>query len=183
VQFSSSPTREESTALTDDIPANGSLPRLADLLTSFDGSVTALLKSLCGEEILVAAVSQETIALPPTHILRLAKVTSALKRDVILTSSSRSKQLVAASSYIAIERMPARVQLSLRAGNKPIGRILCDERVEVFREVVQHRYSPRSANISSDMNAYFERTSHVWSGSLPLVVITEQFSDECLSLL
>lgn len=157
------------------------------LLTGFDGNVTNLLGQLVGAPIQVVDVHQRDIPLSVGSVLYGHGNRTALCRDAVLMSQT-GLRLATARSHLALARLPQEVQVALRRGTQPIGRILIRHRLEVFREVVRCRLlapapgDPGPPSHSGD-DPVVERVSQVWRDERPVMEITELFTRTCLGLL
>jgi len=140
-------------------------PVLRILLTS-DGTITTSIEALTLGPVGVEVLRQEEVGIEAPAAVFLAAVpgSRALSREVYLTANGR--RLVCASSVILTEGLDRPLLQALRAGRKPLGRLLR----ESGRPVVRDRLQIASADGPVWMRRYRMGLGSKWIG-----LIQEQF--------
>ncbi len=112
-------------------------PILRVLLTT-DGTVTEVLSAFYGEEIDICVLSQGFRAYEGQHNQELnAQVgTRMLDRSIVLSGRRSGAIYAAAFSRIVPSHLPIGMQEALLAGRDPIGKLMLDQHLETFREIV-----------------------------------------------
>jgi chorismate-pyruvate lyase len=142
-----------------------------------DGSFTLLLTALLGHEVNVALIEQRIDRMPHYgEAIQLQAGARILNRNVRLYVE-RDRNIVFASSVIALDRIAAPLATDLLAGKETIGRILRKHRLETFRELVDWGSAPTPA----EATGYFPNTEMMYrsyrivSGGEPVMIVTEFF--------
>jgi len=142
-----------------------------------DGSFTLLLTALLGQEVKVAMIEQAVEYLrADDEALQLDKGARVLNRNVRLYTEPE-RNVVFASSMIALDRLPTALASDLLGGKETIGRLLRNHRLENFRELVDWGTSPtpevaRSYFFSDEMTY---RSYRIISNGMPVMLVTEFF--------
>jgi chorismate-pyruvate lyase len=142
-----------------------SLP-LRMLLTT-DGSVTRLLEASFGARV---AVETQTNTV----------VDGRLRRSAVLRLASDGRPLLRASSEIALDCLPASARRALLTGERPIGTVLGEARLETRRELTPYNCDTATAVDSAELGVVqgspvFERSYRIVSRGRRLATITERF--------
>jgi chorismate--pyruvate lyase len=142
-----------------------------------DGSFTLLLTALLGHEVKVALIEQRVDRMPQYGAaIQLETGARILNRNVRLYVE-RDRNIVFASSVIALDRIPPRLASDLLAGEETIGRILRNHRLETFRELVDWGSAPTP----DEATGYFSNTEMMYrsyriiSHGEPVMIVTEFF--------
>lgn len=162
-------------------PALGdlSLSLLQRILLTTDGTVTQVLEAYADEPMRVVILLQELGATAADGDLETPEGTTVMRRNVVLEGARSARNLLYAESLIVPDRIPPRVNEGLLSTDIPIGRLLAQNRVETFREVL--RYGEENAGPAGchfgvePTHTLFFRTYRVVSAGLPMMVITEKF--------
>ena len=136
------------------------------MLLTTDGSVTAMLEASFDTRV---AVETRSNAVDRGHLLR----TAVLRRE------SDGRPLLRATSDIALERLPGPARRALVVGDRPIGTVLREARVETRRELAPYSASTASAEDVADLGVtpgapVFERTYDIVRHAQRLATITER---------
>jgi len=142
-----------------------------------DGSFTLLLTALLGQEVKVALIDQSVDRMPRYgEAIQLQKGANVLNRNVRLYIEP-DRNIVFASSVIAIDRIAPPLASDLLAGKETIGRLLRKHRLETFRELVDWG----TTRTPSDASTYFPNTEMTYrsyriiSAGRPVMIVTEFF--------
>lgn len=142
-----------------------------------DGSFTLLLTALLGHEVNVALIEQ-SIELMPHYgeAIQLRAGARILNRNVRLYVE-RDRNIVFASSVIALDRIPAALADDLLAGEETIGRIVRKHRLETFRELVDWGSAPTPAEATAHFpnTEMMYRSYRIISNGEPVMIVTEFF--------
>jgi chorismate-pyruvate lyase len=158
---------------TQDIP----LTLFQKVLLITDGSVTELLAMYTGEPIRAEKIEQSVkYALPP-GVLECPAETRILHRKIILKGCAQG--YVFAESHFIFERFSTSIQNQLLETDAPIGLLWRQEKVEMYREIIEAKVETCERTA-----AYFDlpgdtrilsRTYVIFQGGQRLGVITEKF--------
>ena len=156
------------------------LSPLQQILMTTDGTVTHILEAYAGEQMRVVKLSQAPV---PSRAqfpeLRLADHETLLRRTILLRGSESNVNLLFADSLIVADRLPRRVRDGLTMTDKPLGKLLLEDRTENFRDIVSSWQEP-----AGDCATHFAveptamlicRTYHVLAGRQLIMKITEKF--------
>jgi chorismate-pyruvate lyase len=142
-----------------------------------DGSFTLLLTALLGHEVKVALIEQRVDRMAHySEAIQLEAGARILNRNVRLYVQ-QNRNIVFASSVIALDRIPAPLAADLLAGQETIGRILRKHRLETFRELVDWGSAPTPEEATD----YFPnvemmyRSYRIISGGKPVMIVSEFF--------
>lgn len=142
-----------------------------------DGSFTLLLTALLGHEVNVALIEQRIDRMPHYgEAIQLEASARILNRNVRLYVE-QDRNIVFASSVIALDRIPAPLASDLLAGKETIGRILRKHRLETFRELVDWGSAPtpdEAVGYFSNMEMMY-RSYRIISRGTPVMIVTEFF--------
>lgn len=163
------------------ILADPSLGMLQRLLLTTDGTVVRLLEGWFGEPVRAVEIAQCTVPAPPGDpVLETSGYEKTLRRNVLLQTRDSGRTLLHAASSIVLDRVPPAVRDGLLAARAPIGRVLIDNRVETFKELLRmgrRRAGSLSAQLDVDVDdELLYRTYRVLSGGHPIMLITETFA-------
>ena len=150
------------------------------ILLVTDGTVTNLLEAYAGEHVAVVKLQQETEPAPHTLAdLDVRAEDEILRREVLLRGRESGRTLVYALSYIVPSRLDPALRQGLLDSVKPIGRLLEENRVETFREILSAGREP-----AAGMGIHFgigrdalmvSRTYRIVVAGRPVMRITERF--------
>lgn len=157
------------------------LSLLQRILLTTDGTVTHILEAYSGETIEVVKLfqSQGDVTRPESRALGVGERERVLHRTILLRGRQSGTTFLHADSVILLDRLQAGVRVGLIMSNKPIGRLLRENRTETFREIVAVWQEPADACAAHFAIATTEtvlcRTYRVFSRQRPIMVITERF--------
>jgi chorismate-pyruvate lyase len=137
------------------------------MLLNTDGSVTSLLEASFGARV---AVETQTNTV----------VDGRLRRSAVLRLASDGRPLLRASSEIALECLPASARQALLTGERPIGTVLREARLETRRELTPYNSDTATAEDAAELGVVqgspvFQRTYRIVSRGRRLATITERF--------
>ena len=167
-----------SVALASESP---SLSLLQRILLTTDGTVTHILEAYSGEAIEVVKLfqSHDEARPPEVSALGLAERERVLRRTILLRGRESGTTYLHADSVILPDRLQAGVRVGLIMTNKPIGRLLRENRTETFREIVavwQEAAGGRADHFGvAATDAMMCRTYRVFSRQRVIMAITERF--------
>jgi len=143
------------------------------LLTS-DGTVTAMLEQLSGEQIVTARLHQSMAPVDQeTAALMSLPAASLVTRTTHLVGATSGRVFVRAKSVFSGSIMPEMVRADLLRTDEPIGRLLRRHRVESFREILSMHIPERPWPVEPS------RQYLIFIGGLPALLIEESFTAEC----
>ena len=187
-------TRDSSIFLT--VPNNTTPPgaRRLELWTALspvqrailgsDGSFTLLLTALLGKEVKVSLIEQ-SISHMRRHdeAVQLDKGARVLNRNVRLYVEP-DRNIVYASSVIAIDRVAPAVAYDFLAGTETLGRTLRKHRLETFRELVDWgtMATPEAARPHFHAAEMMYRSYRIIANRIPIMIVTEFFDCRTLDL-
>ncbi len=153
---------------------------LERVLLATDGSFTLLLGAITNEPIKTVPLTQSVHTLEQPHTqLQLETGDRILKRHVLLKAASSDRTLVYGASTIVLSRLSSYIRQMLAEGSKPIGLLLRQAGIETHREL--HDWgrcetSHFAAKHLSGQTLLF-RTSIAYANGLPLMVVSEYFTE------
>lgn len=145
-----------------------------------DGTVTNLLEAYAGEQITVVKLRQ-TIEPAGRSVgdLEVRQSDEVMRREVLLQGSDTGRTFVYALSQIVPDRLNPAVRRGLLESSKPIGRLMDDNHVETYREILSARREPagpRGVHFGIGPTAQLiSRTYRIIAGGRPIMLITEKF--------
>ncbi len=151
------------------------------ILLATDGTVTDLIALLTGETINVTKIAQTVTRRIAPSELRCAGEAALLCRKILLRGAS--KNYLYADSIFVFERLSTSIQNQLLETDRPIGLMWKEERLEMFREIVDRRIEP-----CAEIARYFDlpvtslfvsRTYLIHQAGQPLGSITEKWPLSC----
>ncbi len=152
------------------------------ILLTTDGTVTEIIEAFYGEVVGIIKLSQEEITTSQdVHFLQLPKNSEVLLRKVLLRGKVSRKNYIYAESMTVEQSLPQALQEGLLNTDKPLGRLMLENRLETFREILTVRRRPLG-----ELGGYFElpadapmisRTYRVWAARKPIMLITESFPE------
>ena len=154
-----------------------SLSLLQKILLTTDGTVTELLTLYTGEMIRVKKIEQAVTRDGAPSELKVPRETSLLKRKILLSGATKS--YLFAESCFVFEQLSKSLQYKLLETDQPIGMLWKEERIEIYREVIDYKIVPCEA-ISSFFNLQshipiLSRTCLIFNSGKPFGIITESF--------
>lgn len=156
------------------------------VLLMTDGTVTDVLEAYVGEGIRIVKLAQSfslARSLRPgsSEILEMDLLENdrVLRRTVLLQGSISATNFIHGDSVIIPARLPAAVLEGLSTTVEPIGRLLAENRVETFREIVGVRFGTAADcahhfGVEATAPSVF-RTYQIYIGHSPVMRITESF--------
>jgi chorismate-pyruvate lyase len=153
------------------------LERVAPVL---GGTVTEVLERLLSERLRAIRLFQRTsVCAQPVPALMLGTGESMLERRVLLRGATTSTPVLYAESLIAVDRLDPRVRQGLLATDQPIGRLIGEYRVEVFREMlscerVRSAHAAMLLGLPPDQ-LLLARSYRMLNRGRPIMVIAEWF--------
>ena len=142
-----------------------------------DGSFTLLLSALLGQEVKVAMIDQSVDHMPHyDEAIDLDEGARVLNRNVRLYIEPE-RNIVYASSVIALDRIAEPLASDLLAGNETIGRLLRKHRLETFRELVDWGVAPLPDEAKDHFFAVemMYRSYRIIGNHQPVMLVTEFF--------
>lgn len=150
------------------------------VLLMTDGTVTDILEVYTREIIRVVILNQSLVEREPeTPQLNDLGIERLLFRTVLLQGTASGTNFIHADSVVAPDRLPPSVLTGLLETGTPIGRLLAQERIETFREIVGLAFEPAGecadyfgVDPTSNLIA---RTYRIHVNRRPVMRITEKF--------
>ncbi|WP_405792568.1 chorismate--pyruvate lyase family protein [Streptomyces sp. NBC_01506] len=156
--------------------AVGDLGLLERMLMTTDGTVTTLLEQIVGESITTSRLDHRAGLVDPGAAAALPYPTdNLLTRTTQLVGTETGTVYVWATSVFCPGALPARVRTGLLTLGEPIGKLLRQNRVESFREIL-------SIDLVDEHGQRRPRRRYVICiGGSPILHIEETFTVECFS--
>ncbi len=157
-----------------------SLTPFQRMLLGTDGTVTHILEAYAGEPIEVVKLLQ-TFDRPNDGdaLLELPEDATVLRRRVVLRGGRTKQNLLYADVAVAPDRISPALLDGLVRTDKPVGKLLAENRTETFREIVVIETEPAgscSTYFGIDPTAtVVSRTYRIFANAQPVMVITEKF--------
>lgn len=148
-------------------------------LMVIDGNVTKFIEAYHLEPVEVLRLSQERRALPQDHPwLEAAGGAPVIARQVILRGAYSRSLYAYAVSLILPERLSEAIRRRLEVEGEGLGRILLDQRLETFREVLwygKERFDPANGASGPLQGEFLSRAYRIIAGKRPLMLVNEKF--------
>ncbi|MDQ6614991.1 MAG: chorismate pyruvate-lyase family protein [Actinomycetota bacterium] len=150
------------------------------ILLITDGTVTDVVEAYGGEAIQVVKLAQSFGQADPLKPpLDLFDAERVLRRTVLLQGTISGTNYIHADSVIAPDRLPSEVLDGLLMTGRPLGRLLAQQRIETFRDIVGVGFEPAGDcasffGVDPTSNLVF-RTYRIHLNGQPVVRITEKF--------
>ena len=153
------------------------------VLLSTDGTVTELVSLYAGRPIRARKISQSIGYAAAPAPLQTDADARILHRTIVLEDDTGAPYLYA-DSYFIVDRFSEAIQRDLVETDLPIGLLWRRERLEMYREMIDHRREQCAvvaALLQVDaMAALLSRSYVIVHGGQPLGVITEKFAADVL---
>jgi chorismate-pyruvate lyase len=154
---------------------------LERVLPVIGGTVTEVLERHLGEPLRATQLDQRTtVCAQPLPALALAVGELVLERRVLLRGATTSAPVLYAESLIALDRLDPRVRQGLLTTDKPIGRLIRENRLEIFRELLgsERAGNPHAAALFGLplQTPLLSRIYRMSNGGQPVMQITEWFA-------
>ncbi len=155
---------------------------LTAVLARHPGTVTELLERLAGEPIDADVLWRGPGPTGDDSGLGLGRHEETMRRTVLLTGRVTGRRFVYADSTIASGRLPLSVRRQLETGSEPIGRILSDHHLDIWREPLpappaDHDHTtgfhPQIATLLA--SSPLARRYRLIIGTTPAMIVTEWF--------
>lgn len=158
------------------VAAVGDLGLLERMLMTTDGTVTILLEQIVGESITTSRLDHRAGLADPGAAAALPyPVDRLLTRTTQLVGTETGTVFVWATSVFCPDALPTGLRTGLLTLGEPIGRLLRQNRVESFREIL-------SIDLVDEHGRRRPRRRYVICiGGSPMVHIEESFTAECFS--
>lgn len=159
------------------LPDGVTLSLFQKVLLTTDGSVTELLALYAGQPIRARKIEQSLSFGQPPAELGGRTLTRLLRRKIMLVDATRN--YVYAESTFIFERFSRTIQTQLLETETPIGLLWRQEKVEMYREIIDTRIEQCSATcahfgVAAD-SRLVSRTYLLHQQARPLGMITEKF--------
>lgn len=158
------------------VPVNSFLQRLM-LIT--DGRITDIVQAYSGETVEAVKLHQELTIKSDRSSLQLERQYQIMERSILLQGTRSKTNYLYADSQIVLERLDPAIRNELIFTRQPIGKLLRENQVETYREIIDCGIEP-----ASRLAQYFDidpasqiiyRTYNVLIKRLPVLQITEKF--------
>ncbi|MCO1604458.1 chorismate--pyruvate lyase family protein [Desulfosporosinus nitroreducens] len=117
-----------------------SLSLFQKILLATDGTVTDLLSLYTGEKIKVRKIKHEVTLSDDSEVFLCPRETPILKRNILLCSETEN--YIYAESIFVFEQLSRSIQYKLLETNQPIGLIWKEEKVEMYRKIIDYKIEP-----------------------------------------
>jgi chorismate-pyruvate lyase len=157
-----------------------SLAPIQRVLLVTDGTLTEILEANFLERIRLVKVSQRVISATIAHApLDPNPGEVLIERQILLRGEGSHRNYAYAESLIAIDRLGPSFRQELLDSDTPLGRLWLEHRLETFKELQEVRCQRANGLChyfeSSAASLLLVRTYRVFSGSRPVMIITEHF--------
>lgn len=153
------------------------LSLLQRILLMTDGTVTDLLKLYAGEAISARRLEQTITRNNTQPLLSVPPETALLKRRVVLCGDKTN--YLYAESFLVFDMLTETMRYKLLETDCPMGRVWKEEKLEMYRDVIEHRIAPcPRVSIYFDVPFHIpilSRTYLVFVRNKPFGVVTESF--------
>lgn len=153
------------------------LSLLQRILLMTDGTVTDLLKLYAGEAISARRLEQTITRNNTQPLLSVPPETPLLKRRVVLCGDKTN--YLYAESFLVFDMLTETMRYKLLETDCPMGRVWKEEKLEMYRDVIEHRIAPcPRVSIYFDVPFHIpilSRTYLVFVRNKPFGVVTESF--------
>lgn len=157
-----------------------SIDVLQRVLLITDGTLTEILEAWRLERIVLIKLAHEALRGPARdELLQVKEGDQVLERRILLCGEKTRINYVYAESLIAVDRLGAKFSHDLLHSDIPLGQLWLNHRLETLKELVTIRRQP-----AGKLSEYFKispgapvfvRTYRVFSGAVPVMLITEHF--------
>lgn len=153
---------------------------LQRILLTTDGTVTHILEAFTGEPMEVVKLFQTVGPWDRSDsALDLTAEDIVIRRAIVLRGQWSKRNILYGDSIIAHERVGPEVRAGLLSTDRPIGKLLFENHVETFREILAWGEEPAGTcadhiGIQPTAPVLF-RTYRIMSGNRPIMLITERF--------
>jgi len=156
------------------------LEPLQRVLLVTDGTLTEILEANFFERIRLVKISQNVISATASHGLLDPNPGEVLiERKILLQGEGSHRNYAYAESLIAVDRLDPSFRNELLDSDTPLGRLWLEHRLETFKELHEVRCQRANALCQyfecDDATPLLVRTYRVFSGSRPVMIITEHF--------
>jgi chorismate-pyruvate lyase len=157
-----------------------SIEVLQRVLLITDGTLTEILEAWRLERIVLIKLAHQALRDPRSdELLQVQKGEQVLERRVLLCGEKSNINYVYAESLIAVDRLGTNFKHDLLHSNIPLGQLWLTHRLETLKEMVTIRRQP-AGRLSEHFKIrpdapIFVRTYRVFSGAIPVMLITEHF--------
>ena len=158
------------------LPVNSFLQRLM-LIT--DGRITDIVQAYSGETVEAVKLRQQLLISDYSSNLQLDRQCQLMERSILLQGTKSKTNYLYADSQIVLERLDPAIRNELVFTRQPIGKLLRENQVETYREIIDCGIEP-----AGKLAQYFDiapaskiiyRTYNVLIERLPVLQITEKF--------
>jgi chorismate-pyruvate lyase len=152
------------------------------ILLTTDGTVTEILEAQFWEPIKLIKLFQEkrssTFAVP---YLELKRGTDIIVRKILLQGNKTNTNYLYAESILVPEKLDAHLQEDLINTDKPLGRLMIEDKTETYREILSCQMEK-----AHELGEYFDhdqesnlisRTYRIFAHKKPIILITEKFPE------
>lgn len=160
----------------------GKLTSFQRTLMTTDGMVTEMLEAYFWERIGVVKLFQDDYALEHSlPALECEQGERVLDRRIYLRGRMSHVNRIYAESMIAVDRLPKDIHEGLLKGQKPIGLLIQENRLETFREILGCGREPAEELAEAfrvgPEDFLLSRTYRVMAGGQAIMLITEKFPE------
>ncbi|PKG32518.1 beta-ribofuranosylaminobenzene 5'-phosphate synthase [Methanoregula sp.] len=160
----------------------GKISPVQKFLLGTDGSVTQLLESITGENVLIKTLVQEIVPADTAAAehLDIAEGDPVNFRVVEITTAENGEVLIYAVSHTPVSRLSPEFKDDLMKADIPIGKIIAQHKIEARREILTARVLPASEEAGRifaicKSEPLLCRQYQIIHGGKPLIFIEEQF--------
>jgi len=160
----------------------GRISPVQKFLLGTDGSVTQLLESITGKNVLIKTLVQEIVMADPATAehLDIAEGEPVNFRVVEISTAENGEVLIYAVSHTPVNRLSPEFKDDLMKADIPIGKIIAQHKIEARREILNARVLPASEEAGRIFaickhEPLLSRQYQIIHSGKPLIFIEEQF--------
>jgi chorismate-pyruvate lyase len=158
-------------------------PGLQAALAAYPGSVTAFLEERSGEPVVATGRRHRSLTADGPGPLGLEPGAPMVERAALLCGGRSGRPYLAATSLLAVGRLPAEVIERLATGPEPIGRVLAEHGLGVARTPLSGPPPTAVPPRPDGDTVVLARTQLLTVAGVAVVVVTEWFLSAVLALL
>jgi chorismate-pyruvate lyase len=149
-------------------------------ILTIDGTVTKFIEAYMMEPVVIVRLAQETRQLPSYHPwLEAAQGTDVIAREVLLQGEYSRRIYAYAVSLLAADQLPPDIKQQLKPGGEGIGRIIINNRMESFRDILWYgkEHVPQLPDAIKHLEGvdFISRTYRIIVNKKPVMLINEKF--------
>lgn len=157
---------------------------LINIVMDNDGSVITLLESIFDEEISIENVNQRYYKVNSNEWSDVEENELILMRNVFLSGKESNEKYSYATSLIRTKYLPKSIVRELEKGEFGIGKIIKENKIETYREIVEQKTSDSCLlqSMFSTKGIVSSRVYKIYFQGTPVMLITEYYPNDIYSV-